>query len=68
MPEKIRDFRYGVCITGLSVSPGDEGPGRCCKLAFLKIVNSEKNFFVGLAPIGPVVRVLVKTERAMDVP
>ena len=41
---------------------------KMCKLAFLKIVNSEKQFFEGLASIGPAVRVLVKTERAMDVP
>ena len=38
------------------------------KLAFLKIVNSEKNLFEGLAPIELAVRVIVKTERAMDVP
>jgi len=40
-----------------------------CKLAFLKMVNSEKkNLFEGLAPIELAVRVIVKTERAMDVP
>ena len=37
------------------------------KFAFLKIVNYENKIFEGLAPICPAVRVIVKTERAMEV-
>ena len=37
------------------------------KFAFLKIVNYENKIFEGRAPIYPAVRVIVKTERAMEV-
>ena len=40
---------------------------KMCKFAFLKIVNYEKKFFEGLAPISPAFRVIVKTERAMEI-
>jgi len=37
------------------------------KFAFLKIFNNENKIFEGLAPICPAVRVIVKTETAMEV-
>ena len=40
---------------------------KMCKFAFLKIVNSVKKVFERLTIVGPLVRVRMKTERAMEV-
>ena len=38
------------------------------KLAFLKVVNSEKHFFWGFVPNDPTVEVIEKTEKVVDIP
>ena len=64
------DIPWGVFISypkGSKLAKTVMLRSKMCKFAFLKIVNSVKKVFERLTIVGPLVRVRMKTERAMEV-